>query len=215
MSSSIRDSYEGCYEEKNKNSVSCNSKISVSSVNSSSKKDRFFSKRLNKVYSESNVGVFVDKEQHSLCSVVSMGSDGRKMFVLKPEYENTKIQDIINHYNKKLSYHKEKTSTLLDKITSNNPLIQNFAKLNNSCFQSITDKDNLLKDMTFENKIFHHWRSFLKKKQEYSNTNNKLYETFQDELNSTDSDDIVCVVCNDGDYEENDLIVYCAVSLFF
>lgn len=66
--------------------------------------------------------------------------------------------------------------------------------------------------MSFDNKIFHHWRSYLKKRQELFNSGKgQMFSTFQDERLGTSSDDIVCVVCNDGDYEENDLIVYCSV----
>jgi len=136
--------------------------------------------------------------------------------LLNPSYKQTKISDIISHFKTKISETNKRNSELIEeKINMQNPKIESLINLNKNCYYSITEKDNILKDLSFENKIFHHWRSYLKKKQENQFFSGGKYMTFQDELKSTNSDDIVCVVCNDGDYEENDLIVYCAVRKYF
>ena len=103
--------------------------------------------------------------------------------------------------------------SLINKISSSNPKLKCFSDLNKTCFYSITEKDNILKDIYYESKIFHQYRSYLKRKQEiYHSGNKQMFSTFKDEQQGTLSDDIVCVICNDGDYEEDNLIVYCAVS---
>lgn len=66
--------------------------------------------------------------------------------------------------------------------------------------------------MIFENKIYQNWRAYQKRRQETNSISplKKNIENFKEELKTLTSDDIVCVICNDGDYEENDLIVYCS-----
>lgn len=126
--------------------------------------------------------------------------------------KQTKILDIINKLKGKLEKVSLRNDELLNKIDVNNKNISTIKTLSKDCFLKSYDKNDLLKDIYFEHKIFHYWRSLLKKKNEKENIKN--YTSFQDEKISTNSDDIVCVVCNDGDYEENDLIVYCAVRFF-
>lgn len=43
----------------------------------------------------------------------------------------------------------------------------------------------------------------------------KVIENYIDEQSKVNSDDVVCSICNDGDYEEHDLIVFCSVSFFY
>lgn len=126
---------------------------------------------------------------------------------------SAKISDIISHFKKAISEVQLNNKSLMSKFTSNNPNIKSFCELNKTCFYSITEKDNLIKDTYYESKVFHQYRAYLKRKQEVFHSGNKqLFSTFKDEQQGTLSDDIVCVICNDGDYEEDNLIVYCAVS---
>lgn len=85
-------------------------------------------------------------------------------------------------------------------------------------FSYLKDTDNILKDINIDSKIFQVWRAYQKRKQEtlnYNNKHNHALSNFKEEMLKTPVDDIVCIVCNDGDYEENDLIVYCSVNLIY
>lgn len=131
---------------------------------------------------------------------------------IKVDY-SAKISDIISHFKKAITDVQLNNKSLMSKFTSNNPKIKCLSELNKTCFYSITEKDNLIKDTYYESKVFHQYRSYLKRKQEvFHNGNKQMFSTFKDEQQGTLSDDIVCVICNDGDYEEDNLIVYCAVS---
>jgi hypothetical protein len=126
---------------------------------------------------------------------------------------SAKTTDMIAFFKKVLIDVQHNNLSLINKISSSNPKLKCFSDLNKTCFYSITEKDNILKDIYYESKIFHQYRSYLKRKQEiYHSGNKQMFSTFKDEQQGTLSDDIVCVICNDGDYEEDNLIVYCAVS---
>jgi hypothetical protein len=87
------------------------------------------------------------------------------------------------------------------------------------------DPDDILIDMKFQNAYTSEFQNYLIKKHEekasvgsYINdkdldSNSKhhhfILSRVEEEMNSN-PDDIVCLVCNDGDYEDNDLIVYCS-----
>lgn len=124
--------------------------------------------------------------------------------------KQVKISDIVSKLKMTLDNVSSRNQKLINKIDVANNNILTMKNLTKDCFLKSYDKNDLLKDIYFEHKIFHYWRSLLKRKHEKENCKN--YTSFKDEKVSTNSDDIVCVVCNDGDYEENDLIVYCAVS---
>lgn len=130
-----------------------------------------------------------------------------------PYNKSAKLVDIISHLKKQSECLRANNNALFSKISKSNPLISNFLTLNqNTSFHQ--EKDIILKDMNFENKTIQKWRTYMKKKQEIiNNTDSTKLSSFKDEKNETSSDDIVCVICNDGDYEENDLIVYCSVSI--
>ena len=69
-------------------------------------------------------------------------------------------------------------------------------------YDNNTSFDNYLRmDVEYHSKT-------LKKFVEYIKTQNELRNTTVDD---NDPDDVVCSVCNDGDYEDDNLIVYCAL----
>lgn len=136
------------------------------------------------------------------------------LFLVK-EYDKTiSIGSLYNAVDKEISVIQEKNRELLGKVNRSNPLVSCFFDLMKENIPiNIKKEDNLLRDVSFESKTFQIWRSFQKKRQEMVNMKGKPgLSTFKEEMQQTHVDDIVCVICNDGDYEENDLIVYCSVS---
>ncbi len=74
------------------------------------------------------------------------------------------------------------------------------------------DQDDILTDLQFKSR---HKTEFLqhivRKHEEMSEKSHKeIILSRSDEEKNHNPDDIVCLVCNDGDYEDNNLIVYCS-----
>lgn len=129
------------------------------------------------------------------------------------------ISALIQLTQNKINFLSSRNKHLLSKVTKTNERIKPLSDLLNlplsiNEFNSLnqSNEELILKDLLFENKIYQTWRTHQKRKQELFNLNpnKKHLETFHEEMKSITQDDIVCVVCNDGDYEENDLIVYCS-----
>ena len=79
------------------------------------------------------------------------------------------------------------------------------------------NKNNLNQDMQFisysKNKFFKYLNQ---RHDEHSTTGGKkvLMKFEEEQINNNEyTDDIVCSICNDGDYEDNDLIVFCSVII--
>lgn len=128
------------------------------------------------------------------------------------------MQSTISKIQNKISTLVDNSKRLLLKINKSNLNIKNLLDLMslpmNTEFNTgnLSTEENILKDNLFENKVLQTWRAYLKKKHELNNLdpNKKTFNNFMEEMKSLTQDDIVCVICNDGDYEENDLIVYCS-----
>jgi len=73
------------------------------------------------------------------------------------------------------------------------------------------DPDDILIDMQFKSKFKKEFEEYIIKKHEkISENQNEIILSRTDEEKNHNPDDIVCLVCNDGDYEDNNLIVYCS-----
>jgi hypothetical protein len=79
------------------------------------------------------------------------------------------------------------------------------------------DKNNINLDMQFisysKNKFFKYLNQ--RHDENLSVGSKKILSKFEDEQRNINADDIVCAICNDGDYEDNDLIVFCSVIILF
>jgi hypothetical protein len=73
------------------------------------------------------------------------------------------------------------------------------------------DKEDVLMDLRYKSKYSKDFMDYIINKNEEMNEKKKdIILTRLDEEKYNNPDDIVCLVCNDGDYEDNDLIVYCS-----
>lgn len=125
---------------------------------------------------------------------------------------------MINLLKKEIASISTQRNLLLNKVNKSNTRIKPFLDLVKQTlgfsYSSYKSDDIILKDMNFDNKISLSWRAYLKKRQESCFLTTKpAISTFKEEQDNLLQEDIVCVICNDGDYEENDLIVYCSVSV--
>ena len=100
-----------------------------------------------------------------------------------------------------------KNKKLALKINSESGNYKSFTSLLKNCN---INEENVLKDVVYESKISKVWRNYLKKKFLQSQSNLSINGLDSDK--APISDDALCSVCNDGDYEDNNLIVYCSVS---
>jgi len=143
----------------------------------------------------------------------------------KLELPNSKKQTSIDHLITKLSGSLTDVSARvkanLNEIKNNmkanrtNLICTDFKEYDSESY----DKNNLNLDMQFisysKNKYFKYLN------QRHDNTydltadmgNKKILSKFEEEQSNVNADDIVCSICNDGDYEDNDLIVFCSVIL--
>ena len=103
-------------------------------------------------------------------------------------------------------------SDICDKISNN----KEFICIDSPEKELIIDYEDILTDMQYCSNIVQNYHDYLVEKH---NQNIKIKENceiltkFEDEQNKTVPDDVVCAVCNSGDYEDNDLIVFCSVTM--
>lgn len=79
-------------------------------------------------------------------------------------------------------------------------------------------EENLLKDMSMDSSAKDDFVKYLIFKHHRDNEikSIKLLQSWKEELSSElNIDERACIICNDGDYDKDDLIVYCAVSRLF
>jgi hypothetical protein len=72
--------------------------------------------------------------------------------------------------------------------------------------------EDILTDLRVKSDTLNKFKEYIIKKYiERSEANNKVYTSRVEEETDCNPDDIVCLVCNNGDYEDDDLIVYCSL----
>jgi bromodomain and PHD finger-containing protein 1 len=71
------------------------------------------------------------------------------------------------------------------------------------------DPDDILNDMTYKSESIKKFKEYIITTHE-ENASKNILTCRTEEENLCNPDDIVCLVCNDGDYEDNNLIVYCS-----
>jgi hypothetical protein len=71
--------------------------------------------------------------------------------------------------------------------------------------------DDILTDHRINSETLNHFKEYIIKKYlDSAESNSKIFSSRIEEENNCNPDDIVCLVCNNGDYEDDDLIVYCS-----
>jgi hypothetical protein len=150
------------------------------------------------------------------------------------ELKKWSVDDIINQLNRKLS----KVSDLKDFYMTHllSKLSQNNKYLCSANNHYSYDADDVLIDMKLKNPFSKKFIEFLISKHEKDKVKTKGLEedtcsqkelyiygcsasqklrkvilTRAEEEQNSNPDDVVCLICNDGDYEDNDLIVYCSI----
>ncbi len=89
------------------------------------------------------------------------------------------------------------------KILTDNPY-DNFSTID-------YNRDNILIDMQFKSKFKKEFEEYIiRKHEEIAEKQKEVILSRSDEEKNHNPDDIVCLVCSDGDYEDNNLIVYCS-----
>ena len=103
-------------------------------------------------------------------------------------------------------------NSLLNQISDlENKILTDKNHEGNSFDYSEYDPDDVLIDMKYKSKHIKNFIDYtIKKHEEYSENDKNIILSRVDADKSHNPDDIVCLVCNDGDYEDNDLIVYCS-----
>lgn len=75
------------------------------------------------------------------------------------------------------------------------------------------EHEEILQDMIYQSDTKNEFKKLLlRKHQDNPNLNSSPLTKWIDEFSQLNPDDIVCVICSDGDYEDDDLIVYCSVN---
>jgi len=108
-------------------------------------------------------------------------------------------------------YNERNLDELSQRISQN----KDFICTDNPDKEHTIDYENILTDIKYYSDVLQKYHDYLLEKH---NNNIKIKETaevltkFEDEQNKTVPDDVVCAICNSGDYEDNDLIVFCSVK---
>jgi hypothetical protein len=150
------------------------------------------------------------------------------------EFRKWSVDDIINQLSRKLSKVTEckniQMTKLVSKLTHNNRFLCSMEN------EYSYDADDVLIDMKLKNPFSKKFIEFLISKHEKDKSKikgleletciekelpiygcpssqklNKIILTRAEEEKNSNPDDVVCLICNDGDYEDNDLIVYCSM----
>jgi hypothetical protein len=177
-----------------------------------------YSKRpLQKNSNLSNKSKFLDE----ISAILENKNDSAEEIDLNNSKDLEKMITILDN---KLKIIKSKNENILDSI------FQTIQDENFICSfedEFAYDQNDILIDMNFNNKYIKEFRTYLINKHERDSRSIPFCEdsaevglskqknkfsifTREEEINNSNPDDIVCLVCNDGDYEENDLIVYCS-----
>jgi hypothetical protein len=121
---------------------------------------------------------------------------------------------------------KTQIDSIISKLTSLNDTISNinrtsFDWLKHSIRENFTDyictdgeysydPNDILNDMTFKSDAIKKFKEYIINNHEALALKGEIITCRAEEENLGNPDDIVCLVCNDGDYEDNNLIVYCS-----
>ena len=99
-------------------------------------------------------------------------------------FNKSKFEDLKNNFNNKLTY---------------------------ECCDEFNeyDSNDILNDMSYKSFTLKKFKEYILRRHEEKSSNVITCRAEEEFLNNPD--DIVCLVCNDGDYEDNNLIVYCSI----
>lgn len=78
------------------------------------------------------------------------------------------------------------------------------------------EQEEILQDVVYQSNVKSEFKKLLLRKHlDNPNLANSPLTKWVDEFSQLNPDDIVCVICSDGDYEDDDLIVYCSVFFVY
>lgn len=151
---------------------------------------------------------FFDKKNISTDFLVDLLEENLKKISEKNEDNLTDfLPNSLNNRNKSLNITNFSGRILTDGSSENQENCKEINQLQNSKI----DKDDILMDLRFKSKHSKDFEDYIIHKNEEMNEKKKeIILSRSDEEKYNNPDDIVCLVCNDGDYEDNDLIVYCS-----
>lgn len=117
----------------------------------------------------------------------------------------SKIEDLSNSVSKKV----ELSWDNLSKPSESS----NFICTDKIYEQDSYNNSDLLQDMQYLSSRKNKFINYLKQKSNFLPfcSTKKLILNFEEELKTLNADDTVCMICNDGDYEDDDMIVFCSV----
>lgn len=156
----------------------------------------------------------VSKKQISIENLISAVSDGiESLHKINQDRIATKLVEVMN---KSRAPQCEGNGSL---VTSNNSnfsqSLKNLKILTDNPNENFSnreyDRDDILIDMQFKSISKKQFEEYIiRKHEEISENQKEVILSRSDEEKNHNPDDIVCLVCNDGDYEDNNLIVYCS-----
>lgn len=157
-------------------------------------------------YIERNIPI----KQTSIDNMITNASDKvDTMHNINQRRISNKIIDVIS---KSRNQNKESNQSSENFFLQNNFNLKILTDNSNENFNCKDyDRDDILIDMQFKSKFKKEFEDYIIKKHEEISENKKdVILSRLDEEKNHNPDDIVCLVCNDGDYEDNNLIVYCS-----
>lgn len=122
------------------------------------------------------------------------------------------IDTIIGNFQDYSNELQKRNQTFLKSLLSKLNIRNSIEEENKGQYQY--DPDDILTDMKYRSSCMNLYKTWLIKKHEEKASeanHNVLMSRIEEECLNNNPDDIVCYICNDGDYEDNDLIVYCSL----
>lgn len=179
---------------------------------------KLYSKKITKHLSEVDKEKLADEFQDVRDLMNGKNVEGKSSTIYKTleiKYEaNTDTEEVIRLVKREVIVMARRRKVLFDKVNARNERLKPFINFMSSVLPSseLKSEDIDIKDLTFETRISKVWRTYLTQKQESSCDDLiSVVPSFNEEKASV-QEYVICEVCNDGDHEEGNLIVYCSVS---
>jgi hypothetical protein len=137
--------------------------------------------------------------------VLELNEGEESRYELDPSFsKGSSIDNMISNMNKMLGEVSERNKSLFKGKSTNryDPPTELFKY----------DPDDVLTDLRVRSDTINKFKDYIIRKHiEKAESNDKVFTSRIEEEINCNPDDIVCLVCSDGDYEDDDLIVYCSL----
>ena len=152
---------------------------------------------------------FIERQSNSNLIIKKNSPENKKI-----KFFNEISHNIFINNNKNIQIEEELNNieNLYNKISkiNQNKIIKNLQKkfilTNNFDFNTNIKDEYLLMDMEYHSKSIQKFIDCIKNQNKIFSENNNNFSL----KNIVDPDDVLCKICNDGDYQEDNLIVYCS-----